>query len=52
MLDDRDAQLDTKENACGQQAIWRRVYNLMKCDSAAYHLGPYCWLDPIGKKHY
>ncbi|CAG7991488.1 unnamed protein product, partial [Penicillium salamii] len=42
MLDDRDAQLDAEENACGQQAIWRRVYDLMKCDSSAYHLGPYC----------
>ncbi|KAJ5471950.1 hypothetical protein N7539_008519 [Penicillium diatomitis] len=52
MLEDRDAQLDAEENACGQQAIWRRVYDLMKCDSAACHLGPYCWLDPVGKKHY
>lgn len=52
MLDDRDAQLDAEENACGQQAVWRRVYDLMKCDSAACHLGPYCWLDPRGKKHY
>lgn len=24
----------------------------MKCDSTACHLGPYCWLDPVGKKHY
>lgn len=52
MLDNRDAQLDTEENACGQQAIWRHVYDLMKCDSPACHLGPYCWLDPVGKKHY
>ncbi|KAJ5982083.1 hypothetical protein N7451_012183 [Penicillium sp. IBT 35674x] len=52
MLDDRDAQLDAEENACGQLSIWRRVYDLMKCDSAACHLGPYCWLDPMGKKHY
>lgn len=52
MLGDRDAQLDAEENACGQQSIWRRVYDLMKCDSAACHLGPYCWLDPKGKKHY
>jgi hypothetical protein len=52
MLNERDAQLDAEENACGQQAIWRRVYDLMKCDSAACHLGPYCWLDPMGKKHY
>ncbi|OQE10095.1 hypothetical protein PENFLA_c094G07593 [Penicillium flavigenum] len=52
MLDDRDAQLDAEENACGQQSIWRRVYDLMKCGSAACHLGPYCWLDPMGKRHY
>ncbi|KAJ5474613.1 hypothetical protein N7475_004179 [Penicillium sp. IBT 31633x] len=24
----------------------------MKCDSAACHFGPYCWLGPTGKKHY
>ncbi|CAG8206617.1 unnamed protein product, partial [Penicillium nalgiovense] len=52
MLDDRDAQLDTEENACGQQAIWRHVYGLMKCDSPVCRLGPYCWLDPVGKEHY
>lgn len=52
MLDDRDAQLDAEENACGEHPIWRRVYALMKCDSSACHLGPYCWLDPVGKKHY
>lgn len=39
MLDDRDAQLDAKENACGQQAIWRHIYDPMKCDSPACHLG-------------
>lgn len=52
MLDDRDAQLDAEENICGQQAIWRRVYAMMKCDAPACHLGPYCWLDLLGKKHY
>lgn len=52
MLDERDAQLDTEENACGQQAVWRRVYNLMRCPAPLCHLGPYCWLDPMGKKHY
>lgn len=51
MLDDRDAQLDAEENVCGQQAVWRHVYDLMKCDSSACHLGTYCWLDPVGKKH-
>lgn len=41
MLNDRDTQLDAKENAYGQQGIWRRVYDLMKCDLAICHLGPY-----------
>lgn len=31
MLDERDAQLDGEENACGQKAIWRHVYDSMKC---------------------
>ncbi|KAJ9482780.1 hypothetical protein PENNAL_c0137G11045 [Penicillium nalgiovense] len=52
MLGDRDAQLDAEESSYGQQSIWRHVYDLMKYDSAACHLGPYCWLDPKGKKHY
>ena len=52
MLDERDAHLDAEENACGGQAIWRRVYNLMKCSAPSCQLGPYCWLDPMGKKHY
>lgn len=52
MLDERDAQLDAEENVSGQQSIWRHVYGLLKCDSASCHLGPYCWLDPVGKKHY
>lgn len=52
MLNDRDARLDAEEYACGRQAIWCHVYDLMKCDSAACHLGPCCWLNPVGKKHY
>ena len=41
-----------KKMRVDKQAIWRHVYDLMKCDSPACHLGPYCWLDPVGKKHY
>lgn len=52
MLDNRDDQLDAEENALGQKAIWCHVYDLMKCGSSTCHLGPYCWLDPMGKKHY
>lgn len=52
MLDERDAQLDAEQNVSGQKPIWRSVYNLMRCASTTCQLGPYCWVDPMGKKHY
>jgi hypothetical protein len=32
--------------------VWRMVYRLMRCPGAPCHLGPHCWRDPDGKKHY
>ncbi|CAG7933487.1 unnamed protein product [Penicillium olsonii] len=52
MLDERDAQLDAEETVSGQESIWRGVYSLMRCPSPSCHLGPHCWQDPHGKKHY
>jgi hypothetical protein len=52
MLEERDAQLDAEQDASGQKPTWRSVYNLMRCDSTACSSGPYCWVDPVGKKHY
>ncbi|KAJ5092277.1 hypothetical protein NUU61_007147 [Penicillium alfredii] len=52
MLDERDAQLDAEEDASGQKPIWRSVYNLMRCALSTCSFGPYCWVDPLGKKHY
>ncbi|KAJ6016425.1 hypothetical protein N7540_011016 [Penicillium herquei] len=52
MLDERDAQLDAEEHASGQPSVWRVVYGLMRCPSPSCHLGPHCWQDPHGKKHY
>ncbi|CAG8292976.1 unnamed protein product [Penicillium salamii] len=52
ILNKRDAQLDTEENVSRQEAIWQDVYNLMRCPSSSCHLGPHCWQDPHGKKHY
>lgn len=52
MLSERDAQLDAEQDSSGERPVWRGVYNLMRCDSPSCHLGPYCWLDPMGKKHY
>jgi hypothetical protein len=52
MLNEREAQLDAEENASGQESVWRSVYNLMRCPSPSCHLGPHCWQDTHGKKHY
>ncbi|CAG7989657.1 unnamed protein product [Penicillium salamii] len=52
MLNERDQQLDAEQHTSGEQSIWRAVYNLMRCPSPSCHLGPHCWQDPHGKKHY
>ncbi|CAI7631886.1 unnamed protein product [Penicillium viridicatum] len=52
MLGERDTQLDAEESTSGGRPIWRGVYSLMRCDSSTYQHSPYCWVDPIGKKHY
>lgn len=51
-LSERDAQLDAEGESSGQPSIWRSVYNLMRCPAPSCHLGPHCWQDPSGKKHY
>ncbi|KFY47126.1 hypothetical protein V494_00147 [Pseudogymnoascus sp. VKM F-4513 (FW-928)] len=52
MLGERAMQIDAEEETSGQPSIWREVYNLMRCPGPPCHLGPHCWRDPIGKKHY
>jgi hypothetical protein len=52
MLTERAAQLDVEEESSRQPSIWRKVYSLMRCPSPPCHLGPHCWRDPVGKKHY
>ncbi|KAJ5917545.1 hypothetical protein N7466_011099 [Penicillium verhagenii] len=52
MLNELDVQLDAEENSSGQESVWRAVYNLMRCPSSSCHLGPHCWQNPHGKKHY
>jgi hypothetical protein len=51
MLAERDTQLDI-EASSGQPPIWSKVYELMRCQVPSCNLGPHCWRDPIGKKHY
>jgi hypothetical protein len=52
MFTERAAQLDAEQDAAGQPSVWREVYSLMRCPGPPCHLGPYCWCDPVGKKHY
>jgi hypothetical protein len=52
MLAERDLQIDAEEGNFRQPSIWQEVYNLMRCPGPPCHLGPHCWRDPVGKKHY
>jgi hypothetical protein len=52
MLTERDFQVDAEEGTSSQPSIWQDVYNLMRCPGPPCNLGPYCWRDPYGKKHY
>lgn len=52
MLSERAMQIDAEEESSGQPSIWREVYSLMRCPGPPCHLGPHCWRDPIGKRHY
>ncbi|EAQ88970.1 hypothetical protein CHGG_05589 [Chaetomium globosum CBS 148.51] len=51
MLSERAMQLDAEE-VSGHPSIWREVYNLMRFPGPPCHLGPYCWRDSIGNRHY
>lgn len=52
MLAERDEQLDAEEAASGQESLWASVYRYFRCPGHPCQLGPYCWIDPDGKKHY
>ncbi|KAK2794195.1 hypothetical protein FQN50_009940 [Emmonsiellopsis sp. PD_5] len=51
MLDEREDRINA-EDASGQPSVWENVYKLMRCPGPPCNLGQWCWLDPIGKKHY
>jgi hypothetical protein len=52
MLAERDSQVDAEEGTSSQPSLWQDVYNLMRCPGPPCNLGPHCWRDPHGKKHY
>jgi hypothetical protein len=45
-------QQDTEQASSGYPPTWQYVYNLIYCLGPSCNKGPYCWRDPIGKKHY
>ncbi|KIW22018.1 uncharacterized protein PV07_12576 [Cladophialophora immunda] len=51
MLNELDVRVDAEEATSGQ-SNWRKVYGLMRCPGSPCPWGRYCWIDPVGKKHY
>ena len=52
MLADRATQLDAEQEITGNPSVWREIYALMRCPGPPCNLGPHCWRDPFGKRHY
>jgi hypothetical protein len=52
MLADRASQLGTEQVTSGSPSAWQEVYALLRCPGPPCNLGPHCWRDPFGKKHY
>lgn len=51
MLTELDDETE-RDRLNGNRAVWRDVYALMRCPGPPCHLGPHCWREPVGKKHY
>lgn len=51
MLTQLDEQTQ-RDSVSGRPAVWVGVYELMRCPGPPCHLGPHCWRDPVGGKHY
>lgn len=51
MLQELDQEVNAEEELTGEPAAWRHVYAVMRCPGSC-ELGPHCWQDPYGKKHY
>lgn len=51
-LAERGVDIDDEETASAQPAVWRRIYDFFRCTGSPCGLGPHCWVDTVGKKHY
>jgi hypothetical protein len=41
-----------EETVSAQPAVWRKIYDFFRCIGSPYGIGPHCWVDTMGKKHY
>ncbi|ENH71184.1 hypothetical protein FOC1_g10001427 [Fusarium oxysporum f. sp. cubense race 1] len=51
-LAERAIDISEEETASAEPAVWRKVYDFFRCTGSPCGLGPHCWVDTIGKKHY
>ncbi|KAF3359142.1 PKHD-type hydroxylase ofd1 [Verticillium dahliae VDG1] len=51
-LAERAVEIEEEEAVSAQPAVWRRVYDLFRCTGSPCGIGPHCWVDTVGKKHY
>lgn len=52
MLADRTTYIGDEQETSGGPSVWQEVYALMRCPGPPCSLGPHCWRDPFGKRHY
>ncbi|KAK8036600.1 hypothetical protein PG991_001737 [Apiospora marii] len=52
MLAQQSVEVEAEEGSTGNPSVWRHVYNLMRCPGPPCNLGPHCWIDNVGKRHY
>ncbi|KAI7763836.1 hypothetical protein LZL87_014349 [Fusarium oxysporum] len=51
-LAERAIDIGEEETASAEPAVWRKVYDFFRCTGSPCGLGPHCWVDTVGKKHY
>jgi hypothetical protein len=52
MLADRTVYIDDEQETNGSPSVCQEMYALMRCPGPPCNLGPHCWRDPFGKRHY
>ncbi|KAM0267961.1 hypothetical protein ACHAQH_010065 [Verticillium albo-atrum] len=52
MLAENDTRLDASQAVLGRPEAYLHVFRVMQCPGPPCDRGPYCWQDPVGKKHY